>query len=653
MSNAVTITLNVRDNASGVLRGLQGILGQNAIAGAAMGSAITGALNGAKAAVGGLTSALSEAMEIQSSNISTAGDFMKLTGKSYAESIGFVDSFGKRMEALANDLPGVTAEYVKFGKGITDNLLPAFKNLDGSLQENSFKAALDEISKSASIRVATGDSTTAQAVRGVSRALQEGKTIAELERLKFFMDNPAVISLLKQETEKQGKSFESMSARQRAELLQKALAVPEEVINASKESIAGLLEGFRSSLLSPQTGLFGLLRDTDLGLSGDQSVFAALNVTVKKVLGPGGLFDQMAQTMKALGFSADPMKALFSGITRFNAWLDGFEISKLLNMANSFDGAGLGRMAGEMGGELLDNLIGLDWGRISDAVGEALTGMINYLSNFAIAFPVSRVVHFGFVVVGAVFDSLTKGLSSLSLNDWGNVLLAALKGLGVVLAGMLVGGVVVAFGGLVIAVAAAIAYLVTTIVQDWELIRTTWAQWFGQFGEAMGAAFNWAISQVGAGAQFITDSISNLFKAISEKIANLIPDIPNPLRAGTGVRKGSASATKGPKVPNAAGGLNFGGLFGAMAREMAAMPNGANPVVANSAETILNPRQVAGLIAGIQGLGRGGGSSLNISGGLHFHGAEVSDPEAMAQAVMSRIEREWQRFSNSKMSAAY
>jgi signal transduction histidine kinase len=652
MSNAVTITLNVKDNASAALKGLEGILGRNSIVGAAMGGAITGAINGAKAAAGGLMNALGSAAEIQASNISTAGDFMKMTGKSYAESIGFVDAFGKRMAKMAGNLPGQTGDYVALGKGITDNLIPAFQNLDGTLQDASFTKALDDITKNAALRVANTEATTAQASLGISKALA-GASMSKLGGLKFFQANPAVLAFITKEADRLGTTLEKMTDRQRAETLEKALRVPDEVIKASQESISGLVEGFRSTLFDQQFGLFGLLRDTSDELTGDQSVLTALTASAMKIIGPDGIFSKLAKTMQLLGLSVDPMAALFSGVTRFNSWLDGFEISKLLNMATSFDGAGLGRMAGELSGELLDNLIGLNWEGISDGVGKALTGMIGYLSNLAIAFPIGRVVHFGFVVVGAVFDSVAKGLAGLSLGDWGNVVLAALKGLGVVLAGMLIGGVVVAFGGLVIAVAAAIAYLVTTIVQDWQLITATWSQWFGQFGAAMGAAFSWAISQVEAGAQFITDSISNLFKAIAEKIANLIPDIPNPLRAGTGVRKGSASATKGPKVPNAAGGLNFGGLFGAMAREMAAMPNGANPVVANSAETILNPGQVSGLIAGIQGLGRGGGSSLNISGGLHFHGAEVSDPEAMAQAVMSRIEREWQRFSNSKMSAAY
>jgi hypothetical protein len=650
MANSVTITLKVNDNASGVLRGLQGILGQNAIAGAAMGGAITGAINGAKAAVGGLTSALSEAADIQNSNISTAGDFMKMTGKSYAESIGFVDDFTKRMAKLAAALPGQTKDYVTLGKGLTDNLIPAFQNLDGTLQDASFAKSLDSITKNAALRVANTDATTRQASLAISKALSGSASVKGLSRLKFFQENPAVLSAIEKEAARLGTKLEKMTDRQRAEVIEKALAVPGEVIKASQESIKGLVEGFRSSLFDPQIGLFGLLRDTDIGLSGDQSVLAALSVTAMKVLGPGGLFAQIGETLKLLGLSTDPMAALFRGVTSFNAWLDGLNIAGLAGQLVSMDGGKLGKMASGLQGQMINWLLGLDWHSISDAVGNAIAGLANYVGAMVLNFPVSDAVALGFVIFAAIGRGLITAFQGLDSNFW----LGALKGLGLVLAGMLIFSFVAGFGGVVIAIAGAIAFLVTTIVQDWELIRTTWAQWFGQIDEAMGFAFSWVIGRIGEGAKFVTDSISNLFKAIAEKIANLIPDIPNPLRAGTGVRKGFGTASKGPKVPTAATGLNFGGLFGALAREMAAMPSGASPVVANSAETILNPRQVAGLIAGIQGLGRGGGASGGMTiGNIIINAGATTDPQALAQQVMAEIEREWQRFSNSKLSPAY
>ena len=662
MANSVTITLKVNDNASGVLRGLQGILGQNAIAGAAMGGAITGAINGAKAAVGGLTSALSEAADIQSGNIATAGDFMKMTGKSYAESIGFVDDFTKRMAKLAAALPGQTKDYVTLGKGLTDNLIPAFQNLDGTLQDSSFAASLDAITKNAALRVANTDATTRQASLAISKALSGSASIKGLARLKFFQENPAVLSTIEKEASRLGTKLEDMTARQRAEVIEKALAVPDEIIKASQESIKGLVEGFRSSLFDPQIGLFGLLRDTDIGLEGDQSVLAALSVTAMKILGPGGLFAQIGETLKILGLSTDPMAALFRGVTSLNSWLDGLNIAGLAGSLVAMDGGKLGEMASGLQGQLINWMLGLDWHSISDAVGRAIAGLANYVGAMVLNFPVSDAIALGFVIFAAIGRGLITAFQGLDSNFW----LGALKGLGLTLAGMLIFSFVAGFGGVVIAIAGAIAFLVTTIVQDWQLITATWSQWFGQafnatFGfinailtgmaqlsvgmlTGMAQATQAVIGFIADGVAAVGSAVTGLFSRMASAIASL-----NPLAAGTGVRKGSK------KVGNAAGGLNFGGLFGALAREMVAMPSGASPVVANSAETILNPGQVSGLIAGIQSLGRGGGGAgggMTI-GNITINAGATTDPKALASQVMAEIEREWTRFSNSKLSPAY
>jgi hypothetical protein len=672
MANSVTITLKVNDNASGVLRGLQGILGQNAIAGAAMGGAITGAINGAKAAVGGLTSALSEAADIQNSNISTAGDFMKMTGKSYAESIGFVDAFTKRMAKLAASLPGQTKDYVTLGKGLTDNLIPAFQNLDGTLQDASFAKSLDSITKNAALRVANTDATTRQASLAISKALSGSASVKGLSRLKFFQENPAVLSAIEKEAARLGTKLEKMTDRQRAEVIEKALAVPDEVIKASQDSIKGLVEGFRSSLFDPQIGLFGLLRDTDIGLSGDQSVMAALSVTAMKVLGPGGLFAQIGETLKLLGLSTDPMAALFRGVTRFNAWLDGFDASALVSMMTSFDSIGgmvagainamsggiisllsnpgtwaaMGRVAAAVTRELANVLVGLDWKSwalislavlapiATAAIGTAITGAIaSFISTALLA-----------AVMSPVFASAAVGL------------LTAVTGFFAAIAAIPV--------GLIVLAVAAVGTLGVIIWRRWDEISAILGNFFSDLGQRILGVGQIALGVLTLNGDLIKQGMQNLVDGIVGWI-NSMRDAWAVITGGTTTGQAAANQAearsfemlqraKNKKTPNAATGLNFGGLFGALAREMAAMPSGASPVVANSAETILNPRQVAGLIAGIQGLGRGGGAGGGMTiGNITINAGATTDPQALAQQVMAEIEREWQRFSNSKLSPAY
>ena len=100
----------------------------------------------------------------------------------------------------------------------------------------------------------------------------------------------------------------------------------------------------------------------------------------------------------------------------------------------------------------------------------------------------------------------------------------------------------------------------------------------------------------------------------------------------------------------AATGLDQMGIFAAMRRESSAMPAGAKPIIANSSELIANRSQQAMLASALSN--RGGGSAIfNFSGGVHVHGTD--NPQKVARTVMAEIEREWQRFSQSKLAPNY
>ena len=79
--------------------------------------------------------------------------------------------------------------------------------------------------------------------------------------------------------------------------------------------------------------------------------------------------------------------------------------------------------------------------------------------------------------------------------------------------------------------------------------------------------------------------------------------------------------------------------------------NGSKPVIANSSEFIANRAQTAVLASALGN--RGGSSSLILNGGINISGAQAQNPKAVARAVMAEIEREWQRFSQSKLAPNY
>lgn len=317
MPNTVRTELVARDNASQVFDRLNRSIRSNVLQANLLSSAITAGVGAATNAVGGLVNAFQSAADIQASNIAVAGDFMRLAGQSFAEATEFVDEFSIKMSNVAAGLPGATQDYVNMGKSIMDNLVPAFKELDGTINEGEFTQALEAITRDATFRAVNAGVDVNLASLGISKFLG-GSSLSELSRLKFFESNPAVLAFIEEEAKKLGRDLEDLTKRERTEVLRRALAVPDEVVQASTESVSGVVEGVRSTLLDPQTGLFGLKRDLNPELEGRQSVLVAVNDLLKYTLGPTGPFARISETLKLMGVNIDPMVGLYNFINWLN-----------------------------------------------------------------------------------------------------------------------------------------------------------------------------------------------------------------------------------------------------------------------------------------------------------------------------------------------
>ncbi|MEA5447581.1 hypothetical protein VB780_03305 [Leptolyngbya sp. CCNP1308] len=649
MSNVISTRITARDEASGVFAQLNNSMRSSVLQGNLMASAITAGLGAATKGVGALVSGLKESIGVQQGNIAVAGDFMKLTGQSYGEATKFIDDFSASMAKAAASLPGDTKDYVSLGKGIMDNLIPAFKGLDGVLNEGEYTKALEEISKMGALRAATSGTDTALAGLGISKLLG-GAGISELRQLKFFEANPAVLAFVEQEAQKMGKSLKDMTARERAEVLQKALAVPDEVIAASTQSIEGLLQGLKSSLLDPQVGLFGLMRDLEPNVEGNQTVIQATNDLLKKVLSPGGPLSSLKDIFELIGVElGDPMEGLYNAINWTSRKLDdlgGFldrnqaGISKFVYGAKqSFEK--LKEAPGKFISESISGLLrgfnasrgagSTDYGSI---IGKALAQATNFFASQVLSMIGN--MDYGALLVGLfnVGKIVISGIGSFLANlDWQVLMMGGLAVLGAALLTAVmataVPAIISSFATVAVLIGAGIVATLTgpvvLAIAGVGLVMVGAMKYFGvSFQDVMRFVFdavtgfaNPVIAAARIGFNLLRSAITAVIGGITSAfnaVRGLVNRIP-------GIGVGSAG-----DVPNAASGF----IPDAFRREMNAMPAGASPIVANTSELILNREQQAALL-------QPRSNSINF-GGITIHAGSTTNPRELASQVIREIE---------------
>ncbi len=634
-SNRVVTTIQV-DNAAALsaFDKLGGALTKSTALGVVMGNAITGGLNLAKDAVGGLIGKFGEASKLSLGNIGTAGDMAKLTGMSFAESQKDIAAFTERMSVAAASLPGDTASFVALGIGISDNLVPAFQDLNGVLDKNSFNQYRDDLAKFGAMRTEFSGVTEQDTAKAISQLLGGSTGLAELKDLNFFAANPAVMAFIEKGISDSGKDIKSMTKKELAELTRSALKVSDEVIKAAQNSTAGLAAGFKSSLFDPNTGIFGIMRDLNKKVDGNQSVFSSFERIVQKLLGEKGVFANGAKILQGLGLSSDPMQLLADGLGAVGVWLDSTNKTLLtirrrfasgnLKALNDDTGsfANLGSKLGKgvasffnKGIKLIQSSSVEDWKNIGNKFGDMIAGAINVGTNFlrnADFTQIARLLIKG--LLGALVFANFAITSAFTGIDWGSLAISLLKAgtVAVLGVGAMIAGAMTSFGLMGVA---AFAALGVAFVAGIGALRDMWF----------------------SSAQELRDGLSSLFSGIGNFLANAVSMIP-----------GVDIDTTGKGVKNKATGLDQMGLFGAIARERSAAP-GTDMVIANSSEAILNRQQQRGLLTALNSR-RSGGLSV---GNLTIHAGAVTDPKQLAKQVMRELGNEWSKYQQGQMSPSY
>lgn len=614
-SQTVSIILQAVDKASGVVSkiansfgGLKQKADEAAGAGGNLSNAIAfgmakynAAIGLAQTGIGKLQGMIQEASSLQLENMSAAQTFAAVAGRSFEEGAAFVDNLTAELSKAAAVLPGATKDYVALGRSIQDNLIDAFKGSDGKLKDMAgFENALMSISKSFGVLSAASNVPIGNTALGLTKALSGG-SISELRQIQAFEQNPALLNELEKRLQKVGaKSLKDLDMKARVALIRE---VGEKFVDSgyqkrAAQTLDGLWQGFISNWFDPNTGVFGLMRDLDPQTKGVQSAFLATNDIMKSLLGEGGLYEQVSGLLSDMGIGIDPMRILRDGIV----WLDGWvkQLSAGITSIRSFVKGG-GDIAGGLANAInnFDSLfdlatIGAQLNSSVAAISQQLLGVVN-AGAIAIGEWLNALKPTAGAEIGAAIGIFTGNLVGQIIDfvqglDWGAILVAIGRG-----AIQIIG----AIGGFILGF--------STTVQNRIIEGVV------QVGQGLIDGFTSLLRMVG---EMIKTKIAEAGQAIKNAPGNILSEI------GYGISGTAQSAAEAVgivpkymgaigKVPNAAD-----GFFGALSREMAAMPTGASPVIANTSETILTPGMLKNLVTGSVAAGAATGINPGMLRGL-------------------------------------
>lgn len=698
------------DGATAGTRNLVGEITRGVVQANLLGGAFSTAVGAIQSGVSSIGGKISESMELELSNLSAASGVAAVTGQSFDEAAGFVDRLNSRLSVAAAALPGTTAGYSALGRAITDNVLPAFKNMDGTTNMEGLENALAGISESYGALAAGKGVDIAGTGLGISSALG-GASLSELSQLNFFAQSPELMNFFTEQFKARGvEGFGDLAVSDRVALIQEAgeKFVTDEFKERAVNSVSGLMEGLKSQIFDPMTGLFGMSRDLDKETEGVQSAYTSFRSALASVIGPSGFLNKIGEVMSAAGIELpDPMQMLANGLDFFTARMnkvneligrvqnimsEGGSLSSAIGMIASsldFDAGGLGENAKN----LLSKIYGFVGDRL-DAAVDVLPGLVQ--QGFKQAEDIIKDVDWYGVGVqaGAIVGRIAGGvIEFLAKLDYGEII-QNVFGMTVdmmeALAGFIGGIGLGILPSLQRAVSSAGEVTIEGLKKLWDSIKEIIADVLARIPEQVkSAAVSLAtdvtgmrpvVSAVqavtGTGQQqpaTATDRAVGVLGRVGEGALNaVLPGTGTLIGAGLRAIGGNSDTTSGTttpapavattpapsimsraegqipdafgwvmnrgaggQIPNAAAGM-MPALATAARRETAAMPSGAQIVVANSKEFILAP---TGKAAG----GGGGGNTYHI----HLHG--ITDPAAIADRVVQEIDQRVNRAMNATL----
>jgi hypothetical protein len=667
----LSLVISAIDKASGVLgrvsgavKGLGGSADQSAVKQDNLGNVITASMlkaqvviNSVQMAYGKLTAAMQEASQIELENLSTASGLEEMLG-GFDQAAKFVDGINSSLAKSAAALPGATKDYTSLARTISDDVAAAFKGADGKINDLSgFKGTLESISTSYAAMAATNGIAAGNMQLFMMKALGGTASQAELMQIDALQKNPQLRTRLEEAMKQAGvKSLKDLSVDKRIKLLEEVgrKVITPEFLKRSQDTVEGMWQSFVSGLFDPMGGIFGVMRDLEPMIEGNQTVFESAKKTLSLIIGSDGLFAQVSAIAEALGLSVDPMRVLKDGIDRLNGVLQ--FVSRFLGSIKTGTKEGYTNF-----GELVNSKLKMMFIEVESALNDrgldtssidgfltSTIGKINLAIEqglqwlYANAVPMIQQmlrqgqqatqnvlsntnwgeigVAFG-GMVGRLIGGLIRTVLSLdfsaSENSISSAFMAAIK----FIFGAIGGAVLGVFEG----IAPGITQAASSMVSDVGKMIIDFIKSIP--GKVGGAIANGSIIQ---GAINLTPvgGASNVMQMVAQTpIGQQITQSAPVQAAGniwsqfTGNIFGGSAAKFNGHIPNASG-----GLLGAAARESAAMPTGSQVVVANDSEYILKPTG--------RSASPGGGNTYNF----YVNG---DNAKAIAQQVLGIIQQQF------------
>lgn len=633
--NEVRILLTAQDETGAAFRSMQQNMQASVLKANLMSTGIIRAIdsivNVVSGAARGAFRSLSDALGSAGAELVTFDDIAKVTGWSLKDATAYTRQMQIEMGRLAAALPGTTDDYIRLATGITDNLVPAFRDLYGNIDQDALLDATKALSAFGAMRASVSDGAfdVKDAALGISKALSGTRSLRQLATLQFFERNVAILDAMQKAEDETGVAWKEMDARQRVQILRAAMSLSDETIKNAQESALGLIEGLKSQLFDPRTGALGMLRTFKLdGI--DTTIVQEVNTVVKALFALLGsvaalLPGQDTFILQALGRG---LQRLTVTIQSISAWVDA-NATSLMDALN----------VGDVGSVLANALNAIDFRSVGEVFGTYAGRITTVLLENTLSFLAG--LDYG-NILGGVVASIGAFLSQL---DLGTVLKAAGVALGAIAAQVTFTAVLGALGTLAASLGAAILSTVglpalligAGVASIVILITTQWNNISNAIRENLGNILRTALGVLVPATQLIlplVELVRNVFQTLTRAfraIANAvtIPTLPRPATTSAQPASiGTMMTRAGGQIPDA------------IRRELRMAPTGALPVIANTSELILNQAQQRNMVTSLNN--RGGGLALTIApGAITINGA--TDPQTTAQMVISEIERRLER----------
>ena len=544
------------------------------------------AVAAAGAGVLAVSNSLRDASETEMSRNNAASSLQIARGGSLQSNLATINKQVTLLAKAAAALPGTTADYTK----ALTNIQPVIEGI----MRTSSNEEKDKLGVEFAISAGLRNAGTPNAI-GIDRIpamYARGAKQNEFMRLDGFERNQGLVVFTKY-TEKLkslfGKTIETATAEQRlraGNAAEKEVLQNPQLLLAQASSLSGMIEGFKSVIFDPDTGIFGLFREFSLTSNVKTSGLTEFKIFFNSLFG-------LLTTLGGLLFpksNGDILTTFFTSLNGLTSWINGFN-RKIKSVM----------FAGEFGEVDLAKVFSYFSSSAAQFVGKMLAGLINFITYVAANLE---------TIIPAVLiftrDVLNVTLKNIDWGQLGKGLFSAFMALMVVAAGFMAVGLLGVFGTPFLILASLIVVFWEDIVDLFKGGYENVKNFFQSIGNFLGGIVNFITSTFMSAA----DGLRNSLNSVGDFILGIFQGIKDALPSFLTTPKDEEVK----RVANRAGGQDPLGIMAAINRERSSAGN-FNPVIANSSEMILNRSQQSSLLNGIGGKSITQNNYFNITGG--------------------------------------